>query len=401
MPRRRRATSSFQQRYQRAAPSRTRLFAAAPHCLRRAQGSGSAAVSPRSTEPGRPRHAIPELERLMRVYHAHKTPRDDRPRPRPSIPRERFTEKDVILITYGDLLTQPGKRPLAGALATSSTASCGAPSTPSTSCPSSPTRPTAASPSSTTRRWTRGSAAGRRSSELGATLPADVRRRLQPRLVQEPLVPALPERAPRLRGLLRRLLHAGRHRSRPPAADPAAADVEPAHAVPRHQRAALRLDHLQPGPGRPQLQERAGAAARVEILLYYVRRGADIDPPRRRHLHLARARHALRAPRADPRAGPAVPRRPRRGGAAGGARHRDQRAARRQRQLLRRRQRTKRRWSTTSRCRRWCCTRSTPATARGSRHWAADLRTVSDDRHLLQLPRLARRHRAARRRRAS
>jgi sucrose phosphorylase len=47
----------------------------------------------------------------MRVYYAHKTPAmveadltfD---------PRERLTEKDVVLITYGDLLHAPGKRPL-------------------------------------------------------------------------------------------------------------------------------------------------------------------------------------------------------------------------------------------------------------------------------------------------
>lgn len=53
----------------------------------------------------------PELLRLMRVYYAHKTPAmieadltfD---------PRERLTEKDVVLITYGDLLHAPGKRPL-------------------------------------------------------------------------------------------------------------------------------------------------------------------------------------------------------------------------------------------------------------------------------------------------
>jgi len=56
----------------------------------------------------------PELERMMRVYHAHKTPEmleDDAP----FDPAERFTEKDVVLITYGDLLTS-GDRPPLGAL---------------------------------------------------------------------------------------------------------------------------------------------------------------------------------------------------------------------------------------------------------------------------------------------
>ncbi len=50
----------------------------------------------------------PELERLMRVYHAHKPPglvaADAR------FPAaDRFSERDVVLITYGDLLTTPGR----------------------------------------------------------------------------------------------------------------------------------------------------------------------------------------------------------------------------------------------------------------------------------------------------
>lgn len=52
-----------------------------------------------------------EIERLMRVYWAHKTPEmieDDRL----FDPRERFSEQDIILITYGDLLLAPGRRPL-------------------------------------------------------------------------------------------------------------------------------------------------------------------------------------------------------------------------------------------------------------------------------------------------
>ena len=51
------------------------------------------------------------LERLMKVYYAHKPPemiRDDRT----LAPTDRFTEKDVILITYGDLIKAPDKKPL-------------------------------------------------------------------------------------------------------------------------------------------------------------------------------------------------------------------------------------------------------------------------------------------------
>jgi sucrose phosphorylase len=52
-----------------------------------------------------------ELERIMRVYYAHKTPEmiaEDGA----FDPAERFSEKDVVLITYGDLLTSPGRTPL-------------------------------------------------------------------------------------------------------------------------------------------------------------------------------------------------------------------------------------------------------------------------------------------------
>lgn len=55
--------------------------------------------------------AWPELERLMRVYFAHKPPalvEADRA----FTPADRFSERDVVLITYGDLLTAPGRAPL-------------------------------------------------------------------------------------------------------------------------------------------------------------------------------------------------------------------------------------------------------------------------------------------------
>lgn len=55
--------------------------------------------------------AYPELERLMRVYHAHKS--DEMIAEDATFDaRERFTEKDAILITYGDLITAPGRLPL-------------------------------------------------------------------------------------------------------------------------------------------------------------------------------------------------------------------------------------------------------------------------------------------------
>jgi glucosylglycerate phosphorylase len=61
-----------------------------------------------------PRKAVelwPEVERVLRVYYAHKTPELINAE-HDFDPCERFSERDVILITYGDLLTGPGRPPL-------------------------------------------------------------------------------------------------------------------------------------------------------------------------------------------------------------------------------------------------------------------------------------------------
>jgi glycosidase len=55
--------------------------------------------------------AYVEIERLMRVYYAHKTA-EMMDADVGFDPAERLTEQDVVLITYGDLLVQQGKRPL-------------------------------------------------------------------------------------------------------------------------------------------------------------------------------------------------------------------------------------------------------------------------------------------------
>jgi sucrose phosphorylase len=55
--------------------------------------------------------ALAELERIMQVFHAHK-PLDLMERECAFIPSERFTEKDAILITYGDLLYKKRQSPL-------------------------------------------------------------------------------------------------------------------------------------------------------------------------------------------------------------------------------------------------------------------------------------------------
>ncbi|KAA3595879.1 MAG: sugar phosphorylase [Candidatus Scalindua sp. AMX11] len=55
---------------------------------------------------------IPELERILKVYYAHK-PREMLELEKQVDPEERFTENDIILITYGDLLRGEGHSPLA------------------------------------------------------------------------------------------------------------------------------------------------------------------------------------------------------------------------------------------------------------------------------------------------
>jgi sucrose phosphorylase len=52
-----------------------------------------------------------ELERLLKVHHAHK-PQEMIEAEKQCDPKERFTEKDIILITYGDLLLGEGESPL-------------------------------------------------------------------------------------------------------------------------------------------------------------------------------------------------------------------------------------------------------------------------------------------------
>ncbi len=54
---------------------------------------------------------IRELERIMKVHHAHKPPEMLEKEKRYD-PKERFTENDMILITYGDIIQGSGETPL-------------------------------------------------------------------------------------------------------------------------------------------------------------------------------------------------------------------------------------------------------------------------------------------------
>ncbi len=55
---------------------------------------------------------IDELERILKVYHAHKPPAMLE-KEQDFTPGERFTEEDIILITYGDLMEEEGQASLA------------------------------------------------------------------------------------------------------------------------------------------------------------------------------------------------------------------------------------------------------------------------------------------------
>jgi glycosidase len=54
---------------------------------------------------------FPEIERVMKVYYAHKTPEMHKWE-QDFQHHDRFTEKDVILITYGDIIRNHGDKPL-------------------------------------------------------------------------------------------------------------------------------------------------------------------------------------------------------------------------------------------------------------------------------------------------
>jgi glycosidase len=58
------------------------------------------------------REAMPELERILRVHHAHKS-QELLDAEKSFDPKERFTEKDMVLITYGDMVEGDGHSPLA------------------------------------------------------------------------------------------------------------------------------------------------------------------------------------------------------------------------------------------------------------------------------------------------
>ncbi len=54
---------------------------------------------------------LPELERILKVYHAHK-PQTIIDQEKSFVPEERFTQKDMILITYGDIVQGEATSPL-------------------------------------------------------------------------------------------------------------------------------------------------------------------------------------------------------------------------------------------------------------------------------------------------
>ncbi len=61
--------------------------------------------------PETAREMLPELRRILKVHLAHKTAWGEE-EARSFVAAERFSEKDVVLITYGDLIRSPGVSPL-------------------------------------------------------------------------------------------------------------------------------------------------------------------------------------------------------------------------------------------------------------------------------------------------
>src|SRR4030042_62775 len=59
----------------------------------------------------RAEYCFKEIIRIISVYYAHKTPEMIQWE-KGFVPSERFTEKDVVLITYGDLIQDETERPL-------------------------------------------------------------------------------------------------------------------------------------------------------------------------------------------------------------------------------------------------------------------------------------------------
>jgi len=57
------------------------------------------------------KQSMPELERILKVHHAHK-PQELIEKEKDLNPTERFTEKDFVLITYGDMVEGEGESPL-------------------------------------------------------------------------------------------------------------------------------------------------------------------------------------------------------------------------------------------------------------------------------------------------
>lgn len=54
---------------------------------------------------------LPEVARLLRVHHAHKTPEMIEAEAA-FLPEDLFTERDMVVITYGDLIQSPPRKPL-------------------------------------------------------------------------------------------------------------------------------------------------------------------------------------------------------------------------------------------------------------------------------------------------
>ena len=347
--------------------------------------------------PVRAASSYVEVERLMRVYYAHKTPaliEADRD----ADPTQRFTERDVVLITYGDIVYQTGKAPLHALRDFLLTYMHGAINTVHILpfFPSSSDRGFAivdyeeVDPS--LGSWDDIAELGRHFKLMfdGVFNHVSSKSQLFQRFLNghpgyEDVVVAFNTRDAIHPDYLRLILR--------PRTSSLLTPFRTINGT-RYVWTTFSPDQVDLNFKNERVLQRV-----VEILLYYVRRGADIvrlDAVTYIWRELGTSCAHLER---DARARQAVPRDPRRRRPAGRDRHRDQRAARRQHRLLRRRRRR-----SADGLQLRVATARPPRLPSRRRHGADALggraRPPVEHGDLLQLPRLARRRRSARARAA-
>ena len=206
-----------------------------------------------------------------------------------------FSERDVVLITYGDQIQEPGVAPLRYVARRAGRAQWATWSTRYTFCPSTRTRPTTASRSRTIwqsiPRWVTGTTCSAWAQDFRLMFDAVINHMSQ----AERVVPGLSAG----RGSVQRLLH--QRRPGPPTCrdvvrprtSPLLTPFDAADGV-RHVWTTFSADQVDLNYADPNLLLEI-----VDVLLTYVEHGRTPDPPGRHRLSVEGDRHVLSAPAAD------------------------------------------------------------------------------------------------------